>query len=262
MPHVKREKAETGFYHAVSKGDGGRIIFEGDRDRSKYLELLDRALDEHQMQLHAYCLMSNHVHLLLRDSCDNLSAFMKELNESYARYFAWSTGRVGHVFQGRFWSEPVDTNERFLTTLRYVHANPEPARICRAEDYPWSSYCAYVAAFEGTVPARLPCVEVELALSLLGGAESFTQFSKSGGSYPRPFPESRLKGHLSADELANVAVSLLGRDVLNQLPSMSPRHRADYFVRLSQAGFRCNEIARVSGVGQASISRSLKTSMP
>ena len=257
MPRAKREKSETGFYHAVSKGDGGRVIFECDQNRSNYLKLLDQAVDEHDVRLHGYCLMGNHVHLLVQEQRDSLSDFMKQLNESYARYFAWFTGRVGHVFQGRFWSEPVDTDERLLATLRYIHANPEPAGICRCEDYPWSSYHAYIAASGGIDVSEPPHVETGLVLSLLGGAEPFVEFSRSGGSRPRPFPESKLKGHLSVDELANVAISLLGRDAINGLPTMRPDERAAYLIRLSQAGFRCNEIARVTGVGQASVSRLL-----
>ena len=257
MPRAMREKSETGFYHAVSKGDGGRIIFECDQNRLQYLKLLDQAMSDHEMRLYGYCLMGNHVHLLVQEQCESLSDFMKQLNESYARYFARFSGRVGHVFQGRFWSEPIDTDERLLATLRYIHANPEHAGICRCEDYPWSSYHAYISALGNGGKSAPPRVETGFALSLLGGVEPFMEFSRSGGSHPRPFSESKLKGDLSADELFNVAIGLLGRDAINGLPAMRPDERAAYLIRLSQAGFRCSEIARVTGVGQASISRLL-----
>ena len=84
MPHAARQKGESGFYHVVIKGDGGQVIFEDEPDRRRFLKYIGVALEEHPVELHAYCLMGNHVHLLVRDTQDNLSAFMKKLDESYA----------------------------------------------------------------------------------------------------------------------------------------------------------------------------------
>lgn len=272
MPHRQRRKSETGFYHVVSKGDGGQVIFEGDSDRLHYLSLLAHALDARKANLHAYCLMSNHVHLLIEDREDELSELMKEINESYARYYAKKTGRVGHVFQGRFWSEPVGTDEHFLAVMRYIHSNPEPAGICRAKDYPWSSYRAYIGdtgevrAHKAYASRRLdksqdsPVVTTKLALSLLGGAEAFKNFSRLGGRDARPFPGSTLSNHIAPDELVNIALRILGRETLYGLKKMKPCERVTYFEQLSKAGFTHSEIARVTGIGQASISRALKKS--
>lgn len=264
MPHAKRKKGESGFYHVVTKGDGGQIIFESNANRARYLEMLDVALNENKVKLHAFCLMSNHIHLLVEDREDELGAFMKRLNETYARYFGKMTGRVGHVFQGRYWSEPVEDNARFLAVLRYIHANPEAAGICRVQDYPWSSYQAYVlsGAKKGSGEKRgaksaASFVETELALSLLGGVEAFECFSASGACSARPFQGSKLSKHLTFDELLNVAFRLLGRDVLNSLKAMEPSVRAPYFIQLLQAGFTASEIARVTGIGRESIIRAV-----
>ena len=250
MPHTPRKKSETGFYHVVTKGDGGQIIFESDTDRRRFLELLEKAADEHAIEVHAYCLMSNHVHLLIQDKRDSMSAFMKQLSESYAMYYRKVTGRVGHVFQGRYWSEPVDTDEYFLAALRYIHANPEPAGICAARDYPWSSYSSYLG--------RKSFVQTKLALDLLGSPNAFEAFHLTGGSYATPFPKSALSRHLSYDELQRVAANLLGRDTLNSLKQMKPADREAYFELLAQSGFTDTQIARITGIGQASIHRSLR----
>lgn len=262
MPHARRKKGESGFYHVVTKGDGGQIIFESDADRARYLEVLVDALGENKVKLHAFCLMSNHTHMLVEDREDGLSAFMKLLNETYARYYSKKTGRVGHVFQARYWSEPVENEMHFLAVLRYIHANPEAAGMCRARDYPWSSYRAYVLSGEkeGRGEKRgaedvASFVETELALSVLGGVEVFERFSASGACSARPFPSSKLSKHLTFDELFNVALRLLGRDVLNGLKAMDPPDRAPYFMQLLRAGFTVSEIARVTGIGRASISR-------
>ena len=254
MTHTARERGESGYYHVVIKGDGGQIIFEDNRDRTCFLKLLALALEAFAVEVHAYCLMDNHVHLLVKDSDGELSAFMKQLNENYAQCFARKTGRVGHVFQGRFWSEPIETESHFLATLRYIHANPEPARICPHEEYIWSSYQTYLGNNRNAVP-----ICTELALTLLGGIQGFVHFGKSGNTLAKPFPGSRLGCHLSSDEQAEVALALLGRDVISNLKAMSPAMRLPHLKALAKAGFTDTEIARITGLGQASVFRALKS---
>lgn len=249
MPHAQRKRSESGFYHVVAKGDGGQILFENDPDRLRFLTLLERAAEDTSVDVHAYCLMSNHVHLLLRDEKLTLSASMKQLCEQYAMYFRKITGRVGHVFQGRFWSEPIETDEYFLAALRYIHANPEPAGICRAKDYPWSSYLAY---HDGSA-----FVKTDFALAILDGWKAFEKLHEAAGHYAKPFPTSTLKGHLSYDELTRVAINLIGRETLQSLRKMNLKHRQPYIKALANAGFTESQIARITGIGQTSISRAL-----
>lgn len=251
MPRTQRKRSESGFYHVVTKGDGSQIIFEDDADRVRYLKTLEMAADESGIVTHAYCLMSNHVHLLVHDERSELSAFMKKLDEDYARYFSKKSARVGHVFNGRFWSEPVETDEHYLAALRYIHSNPEPANICLARDYPWSSYRSYVADSS--------FVHTDFALQLLDGVQAFESFHFSGGSFAKPFKGSSLRGHLTVDELARVAVCLLGRDTLASIKTLKPKDRLPHLEALSNAGFTVSEIARVTGIGQASVHRMLKS---
>ena len=252
MPHTARKRSESTFYHVVTKGDGGQIIFESDADRRRYLEILEKAVGDHDVELHAFCLMDNHVHLLVRDNGKALSAFMKQLDETYAMYFRKLTGRVGHVFQRRYWSEPVETEEHYLAALRYIHANPEPAGICAAKDYKWSSY----AAFAGK--AKAPTfVTTDFALSLLGDARQFAAFQKVGGRSALPFPGSALHRHLTSDELVQIANELLGREALATIRRMKPRERAALLEKLVDAGFTDGEIGRVTGLGKSSIQREL-----
>ena len=249
MPHTQRKRGESGFYHAVTKGDGGQIVFEKDADRLRYLKELETAAGDFKVEVHAYCLMSNHVHLLLEDQDGELGLFMKQLNERYAMYYAKTTGRVGHVFQGRYWSEPVDSDDYYLAAMRYIHANPEPPGICKASAYAWSSYGAYARASS--------FVKTDLALSMLGGVEAFEAFHIDAIKYAKPFPESKLTAHLSSDEQLNVAVSILGRDVLNSLKGLKPQERRTRVEQLAQAGFSDTEIARLTGIGRSSIRRDL-----
>ena len=249
MPHTPRKKSESGFHHVVAKGAGGQIIFEDDGDRRFYLKTLESALEGRSVEVHAYCMMDNHVHLLVKDPNDQLGFFMKQLDETYAMYFGKKTGRVGHVFSGRFWSEPLETDERFLATLRYIHANPEPAGMSAAKDFPWSSYKAYTG--------KKSFATTDLALELLGGAAAFEEFQNSGAAMALPFKGSTLRRHLTSDEAVAVAVALIGRDALNNIRAMKPRDRADLLAKLVRAGFTDAEISRVTGLGKSSLHREL-----
>ena len=249
MPRTQRRRSDSGFYHTVIKGDGGQLLFENDRHRSFFLKLLEKSSASYDVAIHAYCLMGNHVHLLVKDKQAALSGFMKTLDETYAEYFAKQTGHVGHVLQGRFWSEPIECDRYYLATLRYIHANPEPAGICAARNYPWSSYQAYTG--------KESFVATEFALELLGGREAFEIFQSEGGRFARPFGASALRGHLTSDELARVAAGLIGEDVLRTLKCFNPQARYAYVQCLANAGFSESEIVRVTGLGRATVRRAV-----
>ena len=247
MPNNGRKMSESGFYHVIVKGDGGRILFEGEDDRRRFLDLLEASMSEEKVNIHAYCLMENHVHLLVEDPDRRLSAFMKMLDERYAMYFAKRTGRVGHVFQGRYWSEPVEGDAYFLSALRYIHLNPVVGRICRARDYRWSSYSAYLggSSFATT----------DLALSLLGGHRQFEAFMASGPSPALPFPGSKLRSHLGPDELFRVAEDILGPGSVATISGLDKKSRNEKISILLHAGLSEREVARLTGVGRSIIHR-------
>ena len=249
MPHTVRKRSESGFYHVVAKGAGGQVIFEGPQDRRSCLTALEKATDENEVDVHAYCLMSNHIHLLLEDKQEKLSAFMKQFCETYAMHFNKVAGRVGGVFVRPFWNEAVECDEYFLSALRYIHANPEPAGICAAADYAWSSYRAYLG--------ESSFVKTDLALSLLGDVAGFEEFSASGSKLALPFPSSKLRGHLSPDEIWNIATNLVDRDVLLGIRTMELDKRRPVLETLSRAGFTEREIVRVTGLGKTAVHKSL-----
>lgn len=152
----------------MARGVGRSIIVEDDEDRMFFLKLLGRSIDDCDVVLHAWCLMDNHYHLLAEADLSDLAAMMKKLNSLYALYFNRRHDRVGHLFQGRFRSEPIETDEYFLTVLRYIHQNPVRGHLSDTCDYAWSSYRGYVDA------PRL--VDNKLAVSMLGGEQGFREF--------------------------------------------------------------------------------------
>ena len=253
MSHTARKFSSTGFYHVVTKGDGDQIIFEDDCDKWRYIELFANAMAEHNINVHAYVLMDNHTHALLEDpslSRDPLSAAMKQLNESYAGYFSKKTGRIGHVFQGRFWSEPIEQDAHYLCAARYIHANPEVAGMCSAGEYGWSSMGAYLGKEE-----QVKLTHTDLLLDMVGGREGFARFSANGATWATPFPGSLMSVHLDLTSLRKVAANLLGSDDLARLKEMSMDERLLRIATLAEHGFRAGQICAISGLGRTTVDR-------
>lgn len=144
MPRQGRQQSQTNIYHIVTRGNERKEIFIDEEDKIKYLNILYEKKKNGEFELYAYCIMSNHVHLLLREGIESVSKVMKRIGTSYARYYNQKHERVGHVFQDRYKSENVENEPYFLSAIRYIHCNPEKAGICAKENYPWSSYQAYM----------------------------------------------------------------------------------------------------------------------
>lgn len=139
----------TGFYHVCARGTGKQLIFECDDDRWEFLELMRDCCREEGVTVIAWCLMGNHVHLVLADYEDRMSAAMHRLLLTYARRFNKRTGRTGHLFQNRFDRRSLDTDWQVMEAIRSVHADPQDAGVSLIERYPWSSFAEHLCAYDG-----------------------------------------------------------------------------------------------------------------
>lgn len=145
MARYRRIYSETGIYHVMCRGNDKTDIFIDDEDKLKYLNILGEKMEESNYTLYAYCIMSNHSHLILKEENQTLPNIMRRINTSYAQYFNRKYGRVGHVFQGRYRSEPIGDDSYLLTAIRYVHNNPVKAKLVEnCEDFRWCSYNHYI----------------------------------------------------------------------------------------------------------------------
>jgi REP element-mobilizing transposase RayT len=143
MPRRPRELVAGGYYHVVNRGVEQRELYLDDADRSCFLGWLDRVVARRGWSCLAYCLMSNHYHLLVRTPEPDLSAGMHELNGRYARAFNERHKRVGHLFQGRYKSIRIKREAHLLATVRYVVRNPVAAGLAPdARSWRWSSHRA------------------------------------------------------------------------------------------------------------------------
>lgn len=149
-----RSESPTGaMYHVYARGNDGCSIFRDDGDRALYLRLLAEVTEQMGWSLLAYCLMDNHVHLIIQTREGNLGRGMQRLHGRFGAAFNRRHRRSGHLFQGRYGSTVIEDDGHLAMALRYVALNPVNARMCRRpEEHVWSS-CR--ATLEGTTPPWL-----------------------------------------------------------------------------------------------------------
>ncbi|WP_068675247.1 transposase [Oceanobacillus sp. Castelsardo] len=134
------------MYHITSRGNRRAALFYDESDKQSYLKILEEARFYYPFHLHAYCLMTNHIHLQLETVDHHPQHIMKMLNSRYALYFNKRHRLVGHVFQGRYGAELFETVDYQLEVSRYIHLNPiEAEMVTKPKDYVWSSYGAYIS---------------------------------------------------------------------------------------------------------------------
>lgn len=146
MPRNKRQKSSTNTYHIVIKGADRQLIFAEEKDYHKYLDFLSYFKSECNFELYAYCLMSNHVHLLIRHSDEiSLETIFRRLNTSYAIWYNMKYNRTGALQNNRYYSEPIETVQNLLNVIVYIHLNPFKAGLEKqlGTSYLWNSFHDY-----------------------------------------------------------------------------------------------------------------------
>lgn len=134
-----------GVHHITARGVRRQPIFVDDHDRSVYLELLSEAGQRFGGRIHAYCLMTNHVHLVIEDVAGELSRLVRHVNGLFAQRSNYRHGGSGHFFERRFSSSLIETDSYLVVAVEYVHRNPlEAGMVDAADEHGWSSYPAYL----------------------------------------------------------------------------------------------------------------------
>ncbi|WP_253197191.1 REP-associated tyrosine transposase [Clostridium algidicarnis] len=152
MPEPKRVWVPDSSYHITTRGNRKSDIFKDSADYSMYLLLIKDCLnyyEEFSYEIICYCLMTNHVHLIVKTNEKEASTFMRRLNSMYAKYFNKKYDYRGHLYQDRYFSNLIQTKVKLLEISRYIHLNPVRANMVRLpEDYNYSSYSMYIGTKE------------------------------------------------------------------------------------------------------------------
>lgn len=150
MPRKPRLHVPGGLYHVILRGNDRQAIFFDTDDRQRWESLVADGLDEHRHRIHAYCWMTNHVHMAIQCHDRPLSGFMRCIASQYARSTNKKMGRTGHLFERRHRAILVQADSYLQELVRYIHLNPVRAGMVEAiADYPWCSHRAYLT---GTPP--------------------------------------------------------------------------------------------------------------
>ena len=258
MATRKREQSESGFYHVFQRGVNHFDIFEDDSDREFYVEKMRKYAAKSNVEIHAWCLMGNHVHMLLRAGIVQLSAMMRQLGSVYARFFNFRHSRSGPLFEGRFCSVCVETDAQLLSVVRYIHRNPiHHEERTLYGDYPWSSYGEYLAGGIGVC-------EVELAMSLFGSMAEFIRFHEAefDGERHLDVGSTGLMGDDEARMRANRALERAGFKVATSQVGALAHELRDDAVRLLKRMVGCSirQIQRLTSISYSAIRKAVEAS--
>ena len=243
MPRIARVYGESGYMHVYTRGNGKQIIFEEKTDYIYYLQLLKKYSSETGVTICSFCLMENHVHLIVYDPERKISKLMSRLSSAYSGYFNWKYKRTGHLFEGRFNSIPIESEEYLLRAFRYVLNNPKSKNICKAKEYPWSSYSRYGC------PNSF--VSTSVFQKLIGSREEYEAFIAADYE---DCPE--LEEYIRDDNWAKAIL----RDVLQiksgtELLHYDSNARNDALRLLKNRGLTIRQIERLTGINQSAIEK-------
>lgn len=247
MPRDARMKSESGIYHIMLRGINRQTIFEDDEDCEKYLQCLRDCKAVSGFELYAYCLMGNHVHLLIREVQEPLALIFKRIGARYVFWYNWKYKRSGHLFQDRYKSEPIKDDKQLIAVLRYIYQNPVKAKMCeRPEDYQWSS-CRYLGL-------NYPMIDTG-AITEIASIEQLRDLIKetTGEAFIDLTPEVRL----TDSEANKLLKEISGIEQLNELLELKPELQERYLKAVHGKGCSIRQIVRITGLTKARVERIL-----
>lgn len=251
MPRTRREKSRSGIYHIMLRGINQQTIFEDVEDKSQFLYTLKKYKEVSNYELYGYCLMDNHVHLLLRETEEPLSLSIKRISSSYVYWYNEKYNRCGHLFQERFKSEKVENSRYFLTALRYIHQNPLKAGIVKSIfDSDWTSLNEYI------VKEKL--VDTELALSQFAtnrkaAMDLFLQYMIEENNDKCLEYEVIVK---PTDDEVREYLKNLGVESSSSLQKMATAKRNEILSKLKKhKGVSLRQASRITGISKSLIQR-------
>ena len=247
MPRQARKKSESGIYHVMLRGINQQQIFEDEEDYEKFFQILQECKAVSGFKLFAYCLMGNHIHLLIKPEQESLEQVFKRIGGRYVYWYNVKYQRVGHLFQDRFKSEPVEDDSYFLTVIRYIHQNPVKAGICKEiGDYKYSSYRDY--------QKELGLVDTDFAYSMLSKQE-FERYNHEINVDKcleiRDTPKVRV-----TDEQAKRVIEKYSKcKTVSEFQRLDLKSRDDLIAIFKQEGLSIRQISRLTGANYYTIQK-------
>jgi REP element-mobilizing transposase RayT len=251
MSRTARDISENGIYHIMLRGINRQTIFEDDWDIERLIDTVKRYKSVSKYELYAYCFMNNHVHFLMKETEEPVSISIKRISSSYVFWYNKKYERCGHLFQERFKSEVIDSDEYFLTVLRYIHQNPMKAGIVKDNSgYRWSSYSEYMG--------NTNIVDIDFALDMFSPdrGSALTLFREFNSQHNNDMcMENDEKVRISDTELRKRLIEI-GIINLNELGQLEKCRRDELLKKLKSVnGVTIRQLSRITGISKSIIER-------
>ena len=251
MPRKPRTKSKTNIYHVVIRGADRQQMFEDKNDYLKYLDILDYYKQECNFYIYAYCLMNNHVHLLIFTPDTPIETIFRRINTRYAVWFNMKYDRTGYLQQGRYYSEPVDNEDYLLSVVRYIHQNPYKAGMetFPGASYPWNSIHSYL---EG----NSSLVDIDLITKLIGNTNAFISFHKETDESDC-LDIHKLVKRIPDDVAKQIIYDETGCSTATDFQKLSLSERKKCLLHLHEKGISIRQLNRLTGISKGIIERTV-----
>ncbi len=246
MSREARKLSKSGFYHIVFRGINHQNIFEEEQDFEYMLEIFKKLKQEMQFEIHAYCLMTNHVHILLKESqTGDISTILKRLLTKYVMKFNKKYQRSGALIGSRYKSKVVEVDEYFIPLIVYIHQNPLRAGIVKKlENYRYSSYCEYIG--------KRKFVDVKLSLEMLGKKE----WVKAHQQLVENKFQVEGRKKLSEEEIRQKILKDTNNIEPQGIGTLEKTERDRILQKLKNSGLSIREIERATGISRGIVAKS------
>ena len=239
MSTTPRKASSLGIYHVIYRGVDKQRIFEDEQDCNKFLDLLRKYQFECDYKVLAYCLMSNHIHLLVGTGGMPLGQIFQHIATSFAIWYNIKYQRVGHLFQARFLSEPVHDASQLLIVIRYIHRNPVKALICQdPAQYGYSSFKDY---FDNDL------IDAKIVLELVS-KEYFWSYNRTENDDRCIDIEEEAPRVLTDDRAVKIMKDISGCNCASEFKKLAPESRNKALRAMRRAGISAKQANRITGV--------------
>lgn len=247
MTRLARNQSSTNIYHIILRGNNKQQIFLDDEDYTRFLNIVSGYKERYDFMLLAYCLMGNHIHLLIKTDETPLSTIMKSIVVKFVYYYNVKYQRVGHLFQDRFKSEPVESEPYLLQVVRYIHKNPIKAGICsNYADYKFSSYNEY---FNKSVYADTVFLLNTVSLN------NFKAFHEENvDDKVMDITENKIR--VSDNAAMEIITKIYKKNAITSLPEMPRDIQIGIAAELRKKGLSVRQISRLTGISKKIAERS------
>ena len=252
MPRLPQNRSKSGIYHIIMRGINRQSIFEDEEDSEKFIRTLENYKGVCGYELYAYCLMGNHLHLLLMEGKELLEKVMRRICASYVLWYNRKYERVGYLFQDRYKSEPVEDDGYFLTVIRYIYQNPVKAGlVASVEKYRWSNYNDYVD--------RNKMADADFVLDMFDkdrgkAVRSFMEYiSKTNDNVCLEISEKR---QITDEDARNMIKKLCSINNATDMQKLDTQTRKTFLKELrAKHDLSIRQIERVTGINRGIISK-------